>query len=319
MGYQDGLGKYPRMLAVGDPLTREQTNEVMMRTNDWSHVFCNDEEWEVQVASILGWFDRFDELVEAGECEDSYAGWCREKYRVTPEYGERIGSLGLAYVDNTAIMHANVDGPQRWLEWDGTINADWTIGVKYPEIEEITDEWVRVAKAFPFLRMHVQALSCGWGAEGAAPADTVVVEWFIRDGQVHLVRLPWELPRRVYKPTRPLRRKLLPVGVPDMSGPWFKVKHSKPMKPLRSVYWKWWRWRHDAHLNFEFFPRPFDWGMASFEERAVSAARLIEAAEQIERRRRVLSLRSGARFPVRVHPLPPGRAPGQIPALALRP
>lgn len=282
MGYQDGLGKFPRMLAMGEPLTREQTNEVMMRTNDWRHVSCNDEEWEGQVASILGWFDRFDQLAEAGECEDSWQGWVHEKYRITREYGERIGSLELSYVDNTTVMHVNVDGPERWLEWDGTINADWTIGVKYPEIEEITDEWVRVAQAFPFLRMHVQALSCGWGAEGAAPKDTIVAEWFIRDGQVRVVRLPWELPRRAYRPSRPLRRRRREDGV--VSRLWSKLKYSTFVAPVRNVYWKVWRWQHDAHLNFEFFPRRFNWGMSSFEERAVSAARLIEAADQVERR-----------------------------------
>lgn len=286
MGYTDGLGKFPRMLAVGEPLTREQTNEVMMRTNDWYYVSCNDEEWEGIVGSILGWFDRFEELVEAGECADSWTGWWDAKRRIGREYGRMIGSLNLGYVDNEAIMsHGSLDPGMTngWLNWDGTIRGDWSLGVKYPEVEEITEEWVRVAQAFPFLRMHVQALSCGWGAEGAAPKDTIVAEWFIRDGRVHFARLPWQLPRKAYKRPAPLRRPRRRDG--KLADLWWKCKYAKIVKPLREAYYKVYRWRHDAHLNFAFFPRPFDWGMASFEERHVSAARLIDADDQMRGKR----------------------------------
>jgi hypothetical protein len=274
MGYHDGLGRWARMLAVGDPLTREQTNEVMMRTNGWHFTSCNDEEWELMVAFILGWFDRFDALVEAGECEDDWGEWLKRSSQISEEYGESIGALGLGHLDNEAIM-SHSDEPNGWLCWDGTIRRDWHVGVKYPEVDDIEAEWKQIATAFPFLEMTVQALSGGFGCYGAAPKDTVIAEWRITHGTVSRMYIHLGFPP---KPLFPKRKE----------DRWFpRLRHwlwwSKALSPVKDVYYACYRARASVRhgWNWAFFPRSFNHGMSTFDERHVSAVRLIEAADQV--------------------------------------
>lgn len=274
MGYEDGLGRWARMLAVGEPLTREQTNEVMMRTNNWGFTRCNDEEWEGIVASILGWFDRFDELVESGECEDDWYEWRQRSSQISEEYGATFAALDLGHLDNDAIM-SHSDEPGGWLRWDGTIRPDWHVGVKYPEVDEIEAEWKQIAAAFPFLEMRVQALSGGFGCTGAAPKDTVIAEWVITHGTVTRM---YHHPGFPPKPMFPKRKE-------DRWIP--RLRHwlwwSKAFNPVQRVYYACRRARACVRRgwNSPFFPRLFQHGISTFNERHVSAARLIEAADQM--------------------------------------
>jgi hypothetical protein len=274
MGYEDGLGRRARMLAVGDPLTREQTNEVMMRTNNWRFTSCNDDEWEGITASILGWYDRFDELVKAGECEDDWYEWRKRSSQISEEYGSTVGALDLGHLDNDAIM-SHSDEPGGWLRWDGTIRPDWYVGVKYPEVDEIEAEWKQIAAAFPFLEMRVQALSGGFGCTGAAPENTVIAEWIITHGTVTRMYIHLGFPP---KPMFPKRKE-------DRWMP--RLRHwlwgSKAFGPVQRVYYACRRARACVRheWNWAFFPRMFQYGMSTFDERHVSAARLIEAADQM--------------------------------------
>jgi hypothetical protein len=266
MGYEDGLGRWARMLTVGEPLTREQTNEVMMRTNDWRFTACNDEEWRHIVACILGWYDRHEEVCDDDKCVQWWA-WVNERHTIADAYGESIGSLGLSHLDNDAIM-SHSDEPGGWLRWDGTIRPDWHIGVKYPEVDDIEAEWRQIATAFPFLEMTAQALSGGFGCAGAAPKHTVIAEWRITHGTVTRMYLHQGFPP---KPMfgKPKEERWLP-----------RLRHwlwwSKPFGPVQSVYYACRRARSRMRRAWGsgFFPRLFD-------ERHVSAARLIEAADQM--------------------------------------
>lgn len=284
MGYDDGLGKHPRLLATGEPLTREQANEVMMRTIDWSFVACNDAEWQHMVASILGWYDRHDEVCDDDECVQYWA-WVREHRAITEVYGQSIGALGLESLANESIMSSgHRDRHDGWLRWDGTVRGSW-IADRYTEIDDLAAEVAALAEAFPFLSMHVQALSCGFSSSGiAAPKGTVVVEWFIRDGRVKQVRIPWQegyQPRRIIRQPWTERWQDWQYGQHWSARAVRRVTWSKAWRLAAKPYRKLRRWRRSAHLNYEFFPREFDWGMPVFKERYVSAARLIEADDQM--------------------------------------
>jgi hypothetical protein len=274
VGYHDGLGRAARMHVIGEPVTREQANEIMLRTNRWHMLSCNDQEWCDTVDAILGIDDRFDALVEAGECEDTWDDWCKRHFGLIEAFGEDIGALKIGYLNNESIMDCS-DEPSGWMSWDGTIRADWTIPVKYPEVEEIEAEWVTIAEAFPFLELRAQALSGGFGCYGAAPQNTVIAEWRIRHGQVSRMYIHPAYPPKPLLPIRWRER----WEESRLARWWqYKVRWSRPVKRLTAPYWALYRARRRNA-----WPQPHrTWGSRNaFEERYVSAPRLIEAVDQV--------------------------------------
>lgn len=226
------MGKYPLVVAVGDTLTREQTNEVMLRTNRWHTLSCNDQVWNDTVACILGLADKLDtdpyeqrpqflrELYDGRDNWDWFYAW-----ELINAFGEGINSLELFALDNESIMTSCADGPCGWLDWSGRIRARYSAGSKWTTPEEADADWHDIAEAFPFLRLRAQLLSGGYCA--TLPRGTVGAEWIIENGTVTRVPVPG---KALVGPQR-----------------WWQ-------KPLN----QWW------------------------EERCVSAARLIEAVDQVK-------------------------------------
>jgi len=164
------------------------------------------------------------------------------------------------------------------MSWDGTIRADWTIPVKYPEVAEIEAEWVTIAEAFPFLKLRAMALSGGFGCNGAAPKNIVIAEWDIQHG--HVTRM-YIHPAYPPKPLLPIRWR--EHWEETRLAQWwqYKVRRSRPVKWLTAPYWALYRARQRNA-----WPQPHrTWGSRdAFEERYVSAPRLIEAVDQVRAR-----------------------------------
>lgn len=254
MGYTDGLGRWVHMQVKGESLTRERTNEVMMRTNDWQSTWCNDKEWEHVVASVLGWYDQHDTVCDDEDCFQWWA-WVRERRAIAEDYGRSIGAVPLHCLENEAVMSCSFD-PGGWLSWDGTVRGDWTVG-EYPTIKQLHADLEAIAGAFPFLRMEAQALSSGYPSEGVVePRGTVVAHWRIRDG-------------RVERQERPGPRFFSDSWADRWSD---RLRYSRPGRA----------WRHRRARSVRVYPAaPFSW-WEPHGERRVSAARLIEAADQMQ-------------------------------------
>lgn len=142
--------KWPNLLVVGEPVTREQAAAILIRTRP-TYLFTNVRDAEANYNKILD--------------------------RLAPE------PLDLEYLDNTRIASSWIDGVKGWCDWNGHIGcSNYNIG-KWPSVEEVTDDLRKIAEAFPFLRMIVQVLDRESCEEGGTPT----AEWRIRDGQVTLV------------------------------------------------------------------------------------------------------------------------------------
>jgi len=166
------LTKWPRLLVVGDPITEEQANEIIMRTTNWGfHI--NDNAWLRLVHGLTG------------ISLDKYG---MSDWRETDAFEKSIGNLGLEYLSNSRVASSYIGGPHGWCDWDGTIGcADYNIG-KWPEPAEILEEWQKIAAAFPFLSLRSQLVpNEGQSIHGAA------VEFTISNGEVEWVDEPEEL------------------------------------------------------------------------------------------------------------------------------
>lgn len=165
------MTKWPRLVVQPEPghthVTPEQAGEIILRTNG-DYLGCNDREWEAEVARILG--------ILPGEPwpngQTNYLAWDRVE-----AWYQSINGLPIQYCRNSRIMSAWVGGPHGWVNWDGSIGCStWNIG-KWPSATEVENEWTLIARAFPYLDLHVQCIADE--GEGA-----VAAQWRVTGGAV---------------------------------------------------------------------------------------------------------------------------------------
>lgn len=169
------LGKWPRLLVVGEQVTGEQADEILIRTSCW-YLSTNDRDFEKVVAELagisIGRYGLFDP-------------------RSVARFEQRHQVLDLYYLHNWRICSAWVGGPYGWLDWDGTVGCStWNIG-KWPEVDSVTRDWLLIARAFPFLDLTAQLVP----EEGEAGKP--VVQWRVHRGTVTLDPAPGQLVRPV--------------------------------------------------------------------------------------------------------------------------
>lgn len=165
------LTKWPRLLVVGEPVTREQANEILIRTDTW-WISTNDQAWKHAVCGAAG--------IALGEY-----GFPTRKSMA--EFERRHHLVSLCFVNNDRIASSWIGGPHGWCDWDGTIGcATFNIG-KWPSAQEVTEDWEAIAAAFPYLDLRAQLVP----DEGASP--TAAVEWRVAGGAVETSLDPVEL------------------------------------------------------------------------------------------------------------------------------
>lgn len=172
------LTKWPLLLVTGDPVTEQQANEILIRTDSWT-LSTNDREWEAAAWSITG-------LVP-----DRYG---RPGWSAVNSFCNDLGVLNLSYLANERITSAWIGGPHGWCDWDGTIGtANYNIG-KWPGVDDVTGDWTEIAEAFPYLNLRAQLIPDE--GEAAMPA----VEWRIANGSVQTDEAPTRMLRRPHDP-----------------------------------------------------------------------------------------------------------------------
>lgn len=155
------MTKWPRLLVVGETITPEQADEVLIRTNTWDGFGLN-EAFENQVFAL--------------------AGIRRSEYRAPDwesrvEFMTRIGALNLRYLSNDRIGSSWFGGSHGWCDWDGSIGCStFNIG-KWPSSDEVLQEWKDISQAFPFLDLTAQLVP------NEGDSDMAVATFRIRDGQ----------------------------------------------------------------------------------------------------------------------------------------
>ena len=162
--------KWPRLLVVGERVTPEQAEEIILRTT--THFMTNEREFEAEVVRVLG-------------CSMTKYGSV-----VLTDFRKRMNALELSYLDNHRIASCWIGGAHGWCDWDGTIGCTtYNIG-KWPSFEEVDEDWSTIAKAFPFLRLRSQLVR----DEGEGD---VVAEWIVAEGRAVAV----DVGPRIAEPT----------------------------------------------------------------------------------------------------------------------
>jgi len=174
-----GLPKWPAMVVVGDPVTVEQAEEILIRTDGLS--FCsNAREAQKEFYRILG--------LETDEWGSPYGGSTAQDYRNSHDKWQSVASKlrvlnEISYLRNARILSSYIGGPHGWCDWNGSIFSNsYNIG-KWPSVEVVRDEWKCIAKAFPYLKLRCQLFSGEQCEEGSEP----VVEFRVSKGRVRVM------------------------------------------------------------------------------------------------------------------------------------
>lgn len=176
------LTKWPRLIVIGDPVTREQANDILIRTNEWSYFFSNDPVWEraVEAAAAVCLGRPVEPDHQGGGDPVTRSARMRDHWGDLRCWRQRIGVLDLNYLQNAQVMSSLIGGPHGWCDWDGRIGcSNYNIG-KWPSEDEVSEDLTAIAKAWPFLRMHVQLIA----NEGEGQ---LVATWAVQGGKAHLV------------------------------------------------------------------------------------------------------------------------------------
>ncbi len=157
-----GLTKWPGLIVTGKRITRKQAAEILIRTDSW-WLSSNTKWYEEKVRKLLNL------------PEDDV-----DRQR---QFLMDIKALELNYLNNSQILSCSIQGPHGWCDWKGNIGcSSYNIG-KWPTVEEVKEDWVKIAQAFPFLHLKCQLLN----DETCSDAELYpVVQFNICNGKVRV-------------------------------------------------------------------------------------------------------------------------------------
>lgn len=152
------LPKWPQLIIVGEQITVEQAKEIIFRTDMFltcsdNYVGGNDREFNEAYIKAAG----FDKL------ENTFIGQDGHERKIFdyPKYEtflDSVGFIDLNYVYNRFASSSFVYGPAGFCHPDGKIHFTHNIG-KYPSVEDIFEDFLKLAKAFPYLDMKASVYS----------------------------------------------------------------------------------------------------------------------------------------------------------------
>lgn len=180
--FDKGLPKWPGLLVTGNNVTKEQAKEILIRT-DGFWMSTNDREFEKMLTKEVygiessGW--NLTEDIQKAKGLDWNGAWAWKE-----EVHAKLNLLELSYLNNSRIVSCWIGGPHGWCDWEGNIEAcNYNIG-KWPSIQEVYDDWVKIAEAFPYLELKSQLLDGEIYNDGLQP--TPIVEFKISGGKVDM-------------------------------------------------------------------------------------------------------------------------------------
>jgi hypothetical protein len=184
--FNKGLPKWPALLVKGKSVTAEQAKEIIIRTDGLSFS-TNDREFSSQLNEVVygvksSRWDLTDAIKEQLGITEWNAIWDYQDSKHA-----EVGVLDITYLNNSQIASSWIGGPHGWCKWDGTIEtSNYNIG-KWPSVEDVYNDWVIIAEAFPFLNLRSQLMNCEACEDEPSNPPMPVVEFIVKDGKVEMI------------------------------------------------------------------------------------------------------------------------------------
>lgn len=173
------LNKWPQMLVTGKPVTVEQAKDIIFRTDE----FLTDP-YEFSGGNARQFNQAYREqagltLIMETRKYDNGREYTMPDYDKLSAIKEQLGIVSTNYVTNDWASCSFIGGPHGWCHPDGTIGFSDNVG-KWPSIEEIVEDWQRIATAFPYLDLHVTLMD----GESCEDGTTAVINIRVLNGAV---------------------------------------------------------------------------------------------------------------------------------------
>ncbi len=159
------LPKWPQMIVTGKAVTTDQACEIIRKTDLFFEIFAGNNQEELDLLSRRLRIPCLSQLVFPRDIFKLYGS--RETWRSV------WGSLPTSYVQNSWI--SDNGPPYGWCRPDGKIQYTGNIG-KWPEIEEVVEDWRRLANGFPYLHLVATLMSGGSWEDSTRPLLSILVE-----------------------------------------------------------------------------------------------------------------------------------------------
>ncbi len=179
------LPKWPALKLTGEPVTIDQAKEIIFRTDSFlvglsEHAGGNNKKWNDWALNRLH-YDLVFRFCDKLFGENQVPGLSRLYYDVLDEIRTELGFVLTSYISNDWLSSAYIFGPHGWCSPRGEICHTDNIG-KWPSVEEVFGDFVKIANAFPFLKMTATLMSGEHSDDGIVPLITFV----IRDGMTSM-------------------------------------------------------------------------------------------------------------------------------------
>lgn len=181
------LPKWPGCDVDGDPVTRAQANEILVRTGP-SYLSTNDQPFKEALDRVLytsiekekEWGEDWwvDPPYDPNKPDTNFS----ERYDRRSKYREEMGILNLEYLSNHRACSCYIGGPHGWCDWGGRIHQRQMNVGKWPDAQFLYGEWCKIAKAFPYLSLVCRILGHEAGYHEDEPEIAVV--FVVRNGEV---------------------------------------------------------------------------------------------------------------------------------------
>ncbi|OLT25850.1 hypothetical protein BJF83_22480 [Nocardiopsis sp. CNR-923] len=164
------LGKWPRLLVAGDPVTPDQADDIIIRTTPVWRLSYAQGQTRTALYDMFG-LRPHPTVPDAPDLESVRAA------------NAALGILGLNHLHNERIVSAWIGGLRGWCAWDGHIGAStYNVGPN-PVADDVAHDLHLIAETWPHLNMRVQ-LALDDPDEGpTVPA----ISWYVHEGAVRVV------------------------------------------------------------------------------------------------------------------------------------
>lgn len=181
-----GLPKWPQLMIVGDPVSHEQAKDIIFRTDSALYdpkYHGNDKQFEKRFYDTSG-LTKLTEHCTSQDGDINFIKW----YDILDKVEEELQYIELNYVRSSYAYSAYIGGPVGFCSPSGRIFFQENVG-KWPSVEEVYQDFVNIAKAFPYLKFKATL----YDNEACEDYKSPVVSFVINDGYVIITNQDFDL------------------------------------------------------------------------------------------------------------------------------
>ena len=143
------LPKWPAIVVKGDKISPELAAEIIIKTDTSLPNFeyaSNNHEFEKELNDIFGVPYKIQLDHKDYQSHFEKMNNLRKKLNVLPLY----------YLNNDRILSSYIGGPSGWCNWNGEIFINNINIGKWPDVQDVAEDWALISKTFPELNLRCQ-------------------------------------------------------------------------------------------------------------------------------------------------------------------